>query len=560
MKLSAIYIKNFKGIKEEIKILIDNVVVLIGKNNSCKSTILDAYEAYCTLGTGSRNIDDFHNRDESLPIEITGVFTEVEENDVEQFGQEWFHKEIDGFKNCSKFKIIWKDSESDGKKLSFSNQTNDWKDGGAGGWNSILSSRLPTPIRINPNDSHVALETIVKDLIASNAVEKLKNDKSKAAGIIAEIQVLAREIEVDLLDSIQDISSGIEENVDSMFKGVKVRFETGVGKFEPEKAIKEGSRFIFDTNGCSSPLSHQGSGVQRAFLWAAIKTLCNKGLLKKGRKIISNEKAKVLLVDEPEINMHPSVVRSVRDAIYTLAGIAGWQVICTTHSPLFIDLTRSHTTLIKVTNNQDKLKYFQTEKVSFTENEKDNLKTLNRCCPTVNEFFFYDSSILVEGDTEFLAYNHILYNSGKEHKYCVINCRGKANIPTFIKILNQFGSQAIAIHDLDEKFVDGGRVNAMWTINKRIREAADLSNGNVITVAHLPDFEGHYLNEKPKKDKPYNIFCHISAEDFNENDKYLSLRNSLEEIEIGTHAGLYLSCKNIDNWGRALLINPPLDL
>ncbi|EMI7180608.1 AAA family ATPase [Klebsiella pneumoniae] len=548
MKLSAIYIKNFKGISEEIKILIDNVVVLIGKNNSCKSTILDAYEAYCTLGSGIRSLDDFHNRDESLPIEITGLFTEVDEDDIRQIGQEWFHEELDGFRQCSKFKIIWEDAENDGKKLSFSNQTNDWKAGGAGGWNSILSSRLPTPIRINPNDSHVALETIVKDLIASNAVEKLKKDKSKAAGIIAEIQVLAKEIEADLLDSIQDISSGIEENVDSMFKGVKVRFETGVGKFEPEKAIKEGSRFIFDTNGCSSPLSHQGSGVQRAFLWAAIKTLCGKGLLKKGRKAISDEKAKILLVDEPEINMHPSVVRSVRDAIYTLADIAGWQVICTTHSPLFIDLTRSHTTLIKVTNIQNNLKYFQTEKITFTPDEKENLKTLNRCCPTVNEFFFYDSSILVEGDTEFLAYNHILFNSGKEHEYCVINCRGKANIPTFIKILNQFGSKAIAIHDLDQKFIEGDRVNAMWTINKRIREAADLSNGNIITVAHLPDFEGHYLKEKPKKDKPYNIFCHLSSEDFDVNDKYSSLRRSLSDIESGIHLGLYTNCDAIDAW------------
>lgn len=553
MKLAALYIKNFKGVNEEIRILIDNVVVLIGKNNSCKSTILDAYEAYCTLGTGSRSLDDFHNRDESLPIEITGLFTGVNDYDIKQIGQEWFHEELDGFKKCSKFKIIWDNADNDGRKLSFSNETNDWKDGGAGGWNSILSSRLPTPIRINPTDSHVALETIVKDLIASNAVEKIKSDKSKAAGIISEIQSLAKEIEGELLDSIQDISAGIEENVDVMFKGVKVRFETGVGKFEPEKAIKEGSRFIFDTNGCSSPLSHQGSGVQRAFLWAAIKTLCNAGLLKKGRKIINNQKAKILLVDEPEINMHPSVVRSVRDAIYTLAGLEGWQVICTTHSPVFIDLTRAHTTLIKVSNVKNSVRYYQTEKVAFTDNEKENLKTLNRCCPTVNEFFFYENSILVEGDTEFLAYNHIIHANSKEHEYCVINCRGKANIPTFIKILNQFGSKAVAIHDLDSKFIDGGKINAMWTINKRIREAADLSHGNVITVAHLPDFEGHYLKEKPKKDKPYNIFCHLSAEDYNENEKYRDLRNSLNDIEAGTHTGIYDGCDKIDAWGEAHL-------
>lgn len=36
MKLSALLISNFKGIKEEVKTLIDNVVILIGPNN-CSS-------------------------------------------------------------------------------------------------------------------------------------------------------------------------------------------------------------------------------------------------------------------------------------------------------------------------------------------------------------------------------------------------------------------------------------------------------------------------------------------------------------------------------------------
>ena len=51
-----------------------------------------------------------------------------------------------------------------------------------------------------------------------------------------------------------------------MFTGMTVSFETGVGKFDPEKAIKEGSRFVFENNGSSAPLSNQGSGVQRSFL------------------------------------------------------------------------------------------------------------------------------------------------------------------------------------------------------------------------------------------------------------------------------------------------------
>lgn len=88
----------------------------------------------------------------------------------------------------------------------------------------------------------------------------------------------------------------------------------------------------------------------------------------------------------------------------------------------------------------------------------------------------------------------------------------------------------------------------MWTINIRIREAANLSNGNVITIDHRPDFEAHYLNEQPKKDKPYNIFYHLTSDGFFTEDKYIKLRECLSEIESGTHLGLYHSCQDIELW------------
>ena len=542
MKLSALLIENFKGIKSEVKILIDNVVVLIGPNNCRKSTVLDAYEAYHSVGS-ALPLDYFHNQDDTLPISITGVFTDITAEDIQSIGQEWLITDDPDFGECAKFKFVWSKADVAAKKFSFSNETNQFKEGGAGGWNSMLSSRIPMPIRINPTDNTDALEQVVKELISKSAAEKIKHDKSKVSKIMAEIDVLAKEVESELSSEISAIGDSIQTEVDKLFTGTNVKFETGVGKFDPEKAIKEGSRFIFENNGSSAPLSNQGSGVQRSFLWAAIKTLSSQGLLKKGRtKIIAN-KPKVLLIDEPEINMHPSVIRSACEAIYSLAGLAGWQVICTTHSPVFIDLTKDHTTLIKVGTD---VLYYQTDKTAFSSEEKENLKFLNRCCPTVNEFFFYETSLLVEGDTEYLAYQDQIKRHSKSQSHCVINCRGKANIPTFIKIFNQFGAKAVAIHDLDTKLNSNGNKNAMWTINERIREAADETQGRVKTLVHVPDFEGYYLDESPKKDKPYNLFQHITAPDFEINPRYAALRTSLSEIESGTHSGLYTQASELE--------------
>ncbi len=172
---------------------------------------------------------------------------------------------------------------------------------------------------------------------------------------------------------------------------------------------------------------------------------------------------------------------------------------------------------------------------------------LNRCCPTVNEFFFYPNAILVEGDTEYLAYQYIIEKSGLEGTYCVINCRGKANIPTFIKIFDQFNANAIAIHDLDTKLRKDGASNGMWTINLNIRKLADSTNGRVKTVVHSPDFEGFYFNESPSKDKPYNLFSHLTANDFETNSKYDLLRDSLKSIIDGTHKGLYTTEAELDD-------------
>ncbi|MCG7536268.1 AAA family ATPase [Pseudoalteromonas sp. OOF1S-7] len=545
MKLSALLISNFKGIKDEIKILIDNIVVLVGPNNSCKSTILDAYESYVSMG-GALSLDYFHGRDPSTPIIITGIFTDVTQEDIDTLGQEWFLQNDPEFGDCAKFQIRWETPEENGAKYSFSNKTMDWKKGGAGGWDTLLQSRLPTPIRLNPNDGYDALEKVVKDLASKNAAQQLKDDKSKVAGIVSEIEKLAKEVDKELAGSIGQLSGKIELELNKLFEGTTVSFETGVGKFKAEDAIKDGSKFFVKTSNHPSSLEHQGTGLKRAFLWSAINALCSEGLFKKGKKLIRGETPKVLLIDEPEINLHPSIIRSARKAIYALADLAGWQVICTTHSPIFIDLTQDHTTLIKVSNTQQGVYYFQTDKAKFDDNEKDNLKMLNRCCPTVNEFFFYPHAILVEGDTEYLAYQYIIEKNGLEGSYCVINCRGKANIPTFIKIFNQFNANAIAVHDLDTKLRKDGAANGMWTINLNIRELADTTNGRVKTVVHNPDFEGFYLNESPTKDKPYNLFTHLTATDFETSDKYKELRESLNSIINETHTGLYDTVAQLD--------------
>jgi predicted ATP-dependent endonuclease of OLD family len=541
MRLYALEISNFKGISEKIKILIDTIVILIGPNNCCKSTVLDAYEAYCASGSALPK-DSFHNnKGEILPVEIVGVFTDITTDDVATFGKEWFIESDPEFGPCAKFKYRWEEPDTAGVKYSFSNESMDWKKGGAGGWDSLLSSRLPKPIRINPFDTTEKLEAILKEIIAKSVADSIKSDRSKIASITDKIRELGKEIEKTIEGDINDINRSLKENMIGSFPGIDVYFDTDVGKFEPDKAIKEGSRFIFTTNNMEAPLQNQGSGVQRAFLWSAIKAYIEKRFYKKGRTTIDDSSPKILLIDEPESNLHPSVIKATREALYSLASVPGWQIICTTHNPIFIDLSKDHATIIKVSNIQKEIHYFQTDKAFFSEDEKTNLKMLNLCNSTVNEFFFYDKILLVEGETEELALKILLAKSDKLNKYCVINCRGKANIPTFIKIISKFKSPGVAFHDIDTEKLNSGKINPMWTVNKNILDACISSDGAVYPVAHLLDFEEYYLGEKIVKDKPYNIYQHIMTDEFDTEPKYEKLRNLIGWIEEGTHPSRYNS-------------------
>lgn len=209
--------------------------------------------------------------------------------------------------------------------------------------------------------------------------------------------------------------------------------------------------------------------------------------------------------------MHPPAIRSAREALYKIAELENWQVMITTHSPIFIDVSKPHTTIIRVEKNvENATKIFSTEKANFSDDERERLQMIRNCHPTINEFFFASKIILVEGDTEQVALTQV-----KREDTTILNCRGKANIPMFEKILNHFGMNYIVIHDLDSpkaKKKDKWIKNSMWTINEKIFLEAEKGKNNQVIVS-IPDFEGQFFGYLQSGDKPYNAICELKKEE-----------------------------------------------
>lgn len=132
---------------------------------------------------------------------------------------------------------------------------------------------------------------------------------------------------------------------------------------------------------------------------------------------------------------------------------------------------------------------------------------IRNCHPTINEFFFAEKVILVEGDTE-----QVVFSKLKKEDVTIVNCRGKANIPMFQKILNHFGIGYIVLHDLDSPAVkrQGKWIkNSMWNINSKILLEAQKGKDTKVIVS-VPDFEMQFFGYLQSGDKPFNALKELN--------------------------------------------------
>ena len=74
MRIIEISIKRFRGIKDQTITDIDNALVLIGKNNSGKSAILNAIRLF--LGNYSPKEKDFYKQCDDFEITIHNLRTD----------------------------------------------------------------------------------------------------------------------------------------------------------------------------------------------------------------------------------------------------------------------------------------------------------------------------------------------------------------------------------------------------------------------------------------------------------------------------------------------------
>ncbi len=575
MRLQQFNIKNYKSIKDEVGIYIDDIVVLIGPNNSGKSTILDAYEKFASLGSSKGlTAHDFYNSDTSIPIEMCGIFTDITETDIRTLGGEkWFYNDasLDRRNMARKYggewereniplesklyycvKWIWSDPEKPAQKQSFGLDEDLGKrvfsDGGSGGLDTLLQSRVPQPIRISPDKSMDETKKIIISFLKEDAKDELLKTGESKAEIIQKIQDLTDTLMKDSKSKIDALLQQVSESSSSVFRGLELELNIlSKDPVDAEVMVSESNLTVKMDGVSSSLLENQGHGVRRSVLWSALQILTHESHKReklkkaKGKPVTIEKKQYILLIDEPESFLHPPVIRDARESLYNFASQnENWQVMATTHSPVFIDLSKKHTTIIRIEKDKSLNKTISTDELSFSVEENDNMKMIRLCNPMVNEFFFYDNIILVEGPTEKIVINKICEVVGVN--YHIIDCLGKGNIKTFAKILNHFDVSYIAVHDSDiPKCIKQGNIsgNGAWGSNVSIMNECLKSKSPMVFI-QIPHFEGMFFGDFSPSNKVETVISILSDSTSKEYEvileKYSKVLNRDQSIFIKSNA------------------------
>ena len=229
--------------------------------------------------------------------------------------------------------------------------------------------------------------------------------------------------------------------------------------------------------GIDTQVGHQGHGLQRTLVMTLLQLLSEVQGEASPDQGLPN-RATVLIVEEPELYLHPQMARLMRDVLYRLATSPNMQVACCTHSPVFLDIANRYRSIVRVIKGADgNSTGIQVTQDIFPgpadRSQKEQLQTVARFHPTINELFFARSVVLFEEFSTIVTLERAAELSGLFDRHprirrevSLVDCGGKQNIPAFQRVLNAFGVPYRVVHDLDQgnptAFAENARIEAAF--------------------------------------------------------------------------------------------------
>lgn len=348
----------------------------------------------------------------------------------------------------------------------------DWvpNPGGGGNWKSNANSILPRAIFVKAvqeaSDETNAKDASTYGKLVNLIVERSLARRQEMADLQAAVDKVLALFRPDdanpgqQAQEVRDLQDRINTSLNEVVGG-KARIRTEAPELR-SMVLPSTSLVIRDEHaGIDTEVGHQGHGLQRTLVITLLQLLADAQAQAAAGQQPVPQRSTVLLIEEPELYLHPQMERLMRDVLHKLAAHPSTQVACCTHSPVFLDIAGNHRAIVRMfkTANGDSAAHQVTQDLfagPVHQVEKARLQTVARFHPTVNELFFAKSVVLLEEGSAIAAFERgaDLMGLFQRHKrlrreVTLVDCNGKKNIPPFQRVLNAFQIPYRVVHDAD---------------------------------------------------------------------------------------------------------------
>ncbi|WP_348728836.1 AAA family ATPase [Rheinheimera texasensis] len=451
--ISKLQILNYKSCKN---LLIDLTpyTPMVGYNNAGKSNILSALE--WLLDDKLLPPSDYN--DPNLDISIEGIVNGVTEEVLQRLSDE--HREPlrpfigDGIVRIKRTQPANAAKKADVRLEIYNFVQDSFQKNPRGIWNAI-KALFPDPIKIGAMEN--AADDASKAKSTSTIGKLLKEisvsiQQAQTLRISRHLDAISRRIDADGSKRIQElnyIDRQINNTLVNYFPGVNIKLHFEMPNLE--ELLNSGTVKVYEQNQTGREISSYGHGTQRSVQMALIQYLSE---IKQNNESITTT---LLLIDEPELYLHPFAIEQVREALHSLSE-SGYQIVFTTHSAQMITEDRAQHTLLIRKNNQDgthsrkRLNDAISQVVPDAISQANHLFSLSQS----TKILFANEVILTEGKTELrllpFIYQKVKNKTLGQNNTALIETGSVDNIGKTIQILREMDLPTKAIVDMDYLF------------------------------------------------------------------------------------------------------------
>ena len=407
--ISEVKIRNFRSIREA-DVKLHRASILIGENNSGKSSFIDALNAAIGQGTRKFSTEDiFLANGEVAPPKDRHIIVDIclrpydpkEKKIITKFSQDWVHhwgNNIQLDKSDDEFVGIrvdyhWNAPESEYQYERFS--LRDWKEykdfREIDTLNSLLSSQIE-PISLYLLDARRDIQDEFK--LKSSFWNKLLLDIKLDDKLIQEIEKSIEQLNLKIVDK-SEVLQHIQTRLNSLDETINLEKDSiSINPLTRHlRDLYKGADVTFSTKGAQSfPISNHGMGTRSLATILTFKAYCEWKEEKATKSVHTS-----IALEEPEVHLHPQAQRALITQIKKISA----QKIISTHSPYIASETNIEDFIFfRKTGDTTNVSYIDENSMPLDDQRKIN----QRIMKTKGELLFSRVLLFFEGQTESEAF------------------------------------------------------------------------------------------------------------------------------------------------------------